>query len=73
MILLDVIVGDLLPGGRLDEQDLARRYGAGLAGVRDASWPPGPGGSCRATASAPAPASRRWIWSRSVVPSRLAA
>ena len=35
-ILLDIIVGELAPGGRLDEQDLARRYDAGLAGVRDA-------------------------------------
>ncbi len=35
-ILLDVILGELPPGGRLDEQELARRYGAGLAGVRDA-------------------------------------
>jgi DNA-binding GntR family transcriptional regulator len=35
-ILLDVILGELPPGGRLDEQALARRYDAGLAGVRDA-------------------------------------
>src|SRR5437899_1682348 len=35
-ILLDVILGELPPGGRLDEQELVRRYGAGLAGVRDA-------------------------------------
>ncbi|MGA0602915.1 GntR family transcriptional regulator [Caulobacter sp. KR2-114] len=35
-ILLDVILGELPPGSRLDEQDLVRRYGAGLAGVRDA-------------------------------------
>jgi DNA-binding GntR family transcriptional regulator len=35
-LLLDIILGELPPGGRLDEQDLARRYGAGLAGVRDA-------------------------------------
>jgi DNA-binding GntR family transcriptional regulator len=35
-ILLDVILGELAPGGRLDEQALARRYNAGLAGVRDA-------------------------------------
>lgn len=34
-ILLDIILGELPPGGRLDEQSLARRYGAGLAGVRD--------------------------------------
>jgi DNA-binding GntR family transcriptional regulator len=35
-ILLDVILGELAPGSRLDEQALARRYNAGLAGVRDA-------------------------------------
>jgi len=35
-ILLDVILGELPPGARLDEQALARRYDAGLAGVRDA-------------------------------------
>lgn len=35
-ILLDIILGELAPGGRLDEQSLVRRYGAGLAGVRDA-------------------------------------
>lgn len=35
-ILLDIILCELPPGGRLDEQDLAHRYGAGLAGVRDA-------------------------------------
>ena len=35
-ILLDVILGEMAPGGRLDEQELARRYDAGLAGVRDA-------------------------------------
>lgn len=35
-ILLDIILGELPPGGWLDEQDLTRRYGAGLAGVRDA-------------------------------------
>lgn len=35
-ILLDIILGELAPGGRLDEQSLARRYDAGLAGVRDA-------------------------------------
>lgn len=35
-LLLDIILGDLPPGGRLDEQALARRYDAGLAGVRDA-------------------------------------
>jgi DNA-binding GntR family transcriptional regulator len=35
-ILLDIILGELAAGGQLDEQALARRYGAGLAGVRDA-------------------------------------
>jgi DNA-binding GntR family transcriptional regulator len=35
-ILLDVILGELAPGSRLDEQVLTRRYRAGLAGVRDA-------------------------------------
>jgi DNA-binding GntR family transcriptional regulator len=35
-ILLDVVLGELPPGARLDEQDLGKRYGAGLAGVRDA-------------------------------------
>ena len=35
-ILLDVILGELAPGSRLDEQALAGRYKAGLAGVRDA-------------------------------------
>ena len=35
-ILLDVILGELAPGSRLDEQVVVRRYGAGLAGVRDA-------------------------------------
>jgi len=35
-ILLDVILGALPPGAKLDEQDLAKRYGCGLAGVRDA-------------------------------------
>ena len=35
-ILLDIILGDLPPGARLDEQSLADRYQAGLAGVRDA-------------------------------------
>jgi DNA-binding GntR family transcriptional regulator len=35
-ILLDVILGELPPGGRLDEQKLVKRYRAGLAGVRDA-------------------------------------
>ena len=35
-ILLDIILGELPPGARLDEQGLAQRYQAGLAGVRDA-------------------------------------
>jgi DNA-binding GntR family transcriptional regulator len=35
-MLLDLILGELAPGVRLDEQDLVRRYDAGLAGVRDA-------------------------------------
>jgi DNA-binding GntR family transcriptional regulator len=35
-ILLDIILGELAPGARLDEQELVRRYQAGLAGVRDA-------------------------------------
>lgn len=35
-ILLDIVLGDLTPGSRLDEKDLTRRYNAGLAGVRDA-------------------------------------
>ncbi len=35
-ILLDIILGELAPGARLDEGDLTRRYDAGLAGVRDA-------------------------------------
>jgi DNA-binding GntR family transcriptional regulator len=35
-ILLDLILGELAPGARLDEQSLAARYEAGLAGVRDA-------------------------------------
>jgi DNA-binding GntR family transcriptional regulator len=35
-ILLDVILGELPPGGRLDEGELTQRYDAGLAGVREA-------------------------------------
>jgi DNA-binding GntR family transcriptional regulator len=35
-LLLDIILGELAPGGRLDEKVLARRYRSGLAGVRDA-------------------------------------
>ena len=35
-ILLDIVLGELAPNARLDEKALARRYAAGLAGVRDA-------------------------------------
>jgi len=35
-MLLDLILGVLAPGARLDEQELVHRYDAGLAGVRDA-------------------------------------
>jgi DNA-binding GntR family transcriptional regulator len=35
-ILLDIIMGELQPGERIDEQMLARRYRCGLAGIRDA-------------------------------------
>lgn len=35
-ILVDIIVGTLPPGAHLDEGDLARRYGGGLAGIREA-------------------------------------
>jgi DNA-binding GntR family transcriptional regulator len=35
-ILVDIITGILKPGEQLDESALARRYGGGLAGVRDA-------------------------------------
>jgi DNA-binding GntR family transcriptional regulator len=35
-ILLDIILGVLPPGARLDEHSLTRRYQLGLAGVRDA-------------------------------------
>jgi DNA-binding GntR family transcriptional regulator len=35
-ILMDVILGHLPAGARLEERSLARRYGAGLAGVRSA-------------------------------------
>src|ERR1700761_9029218 len=35
-ILLDIILGELAPNARLEEQGLVRRYGVGLAGVRDA-------------------------------------
>ena len=33
---MDIIIGVLAPGTRLDEQALARRYGGGLAGIREA-------------------------------------
>jgi DNA-binding GntR family transcriptional regulator len=35
-LLVDVIVGRLMPGERLDERVLAKRYGGGLAGIREA-------------------------------------
>lgn len=35
-ILIDIVLGELAPGMRLDESALVQRYGAGLAGVRDA-------------------------------------
>src|SRR5262245_27237768 len=35
-IRLDIMLGELPPRSRLDEQELALRYDAGLAGVRDA-------------------------------------
>src|ERR1700742_1314620 len=35
-LLVDIIIGALAPGERLDEQALVRRYGGGLAGVREA-------------------------------------
>ena len=35
-LLGDIIVGRLAPGERLDEQVLAKRYGGGLAGIREA-------------------------------------
>src|SRR5882724_4034116 len=35
-ILVEIIIGELAPGQRLDEKALARRYGGGLAGVREA-------------------------------------
>lgn len=33
---LDIVLGDLAPDARLDEAELAARYAAGLAGVREA-------------------------------------
>ena len=35
-LLVDIIIGRLAPGERLDEQVLAKRYGGGLAGIREA-------------------------------------
>ena len=35
-LLIDIIIGALAPGERLDEQALVRRYGGGLAGIREA-------------------------------------
>lgn len=35
-LLMDIIIGRLAPGEQLDENDLARRYGGGLAGIREA-------------------------------------
>jgi DNA-binding GntR family transcriptional regulator len=35
-LLMDIIIGVLPPGRQLDENELARRYGGGLAGVREA-------------------------------------
>ena len=35
-LLVDIIIGALAPGEQLDENILARRYGGGLAGIREA-------------------------------------
>ena len=35
-LLVDIIIGALAPGEQLDENSLARRYGGGLAGIREA-------------------------------------
>lgn len=35
-LLLDIILGELPPGGLIDERKLSLRYGVGLAGVREA-------------------------------------
>jgi DNA-binding GntR family transcriptional regulator len=35
-ILVDIIIGTLAPGEQLDENGLAKRYGGGLAGIREA-------------------------------------
>jgi DNA-binding GntR family transcriptional regulator len=36
LLLVDIIIGRLAPSERLDEQALVRRYGGGLAGIREA-------------------------------------
>jgi len=35
-LLVDIIIGALAPGEQLDENALAKRYGGGLAGIREA-------------------------------------
>jgi DNA-binding GntR family transcriptional regulator len=35
-LLVDIIIGRLAPGERLDERVLTKRYGGGLAGIREA-------------------------------------
>ena len=35
-LLVDIIIGTLAPGEQLDENALAKRYGGGLAGIREA-------------------------------------
>ena len=35
-LLVDIIIGALAPGEQLDENTLSRRYGGGLAGIREA-------------------------------------
>ncbi|HVV28666.1 MAG TPA: GntR family transcriptional regulator [Rhizomicrobium sp.] len=35
-LLVDIIIGALEPGEHLDENELAKRYGGGLAGIREA-------------------------------------
>src|SRR6478609_8311809 len=35
-LLVDIIIGTLAPGEQLDENVLAKRYGGGLAGIREA-------------------------------------
>ena len=61
-ILVDIITGALKPDEQLDENALARRYGGGLAGVRDALEGAGwrwKGWCCARPVSAPR--WRRWI------------